>query len=326
MANQRLNKYLGRYLSDAPQSFIYKMLRKKNITLNNNKAIGTEILQQSDVVKLFISDETIRKFQRQVNNNFKNIPVNLNIAYEDENILVVIKPKGQLSHPNINVSSLNDNKDSSLIYNILSYLKHKGEYNSQLFTPALANRLDRNTTGLIICGKNLGALQCLNKMIREKQVDKHYLAIVLGKIEKKGTIKSYFKKDSEKNTVKILHEKPQLENGVSEVITNYEPIKTYKNLDSEFTYIKLHLVTGKTHQLRAHMAYINHPILGDPKYGSDKHNKWAKNKFKINSQLLHATSIYFKEVFPPLSYLKGKKIISQPTTFTEVQQYFKNKG
>ena len=263
------------------------MLRKKNIVLNGIKANGNEILQDGDKVKLFLAEETIEKFSKEKPISATPSP-KINIAYEDENIILAIKPKGQLSHPD-------SGEKTSLIYDILAYLQAKGEIDQKLFTPALANRLDRNTTGLVLCGKNLPALQALNYAISRKLLHKYYVAIVCGQIKKSGTLIGYHTKDSTKNTVKITQKEPG-----EEVITKYSPIETYK----DFTYVKLQLVTGKSHQLRAHMNFMGHPILGDTKYG-DKNHRLAK-KFGLKSQLLHACNIYFDDNITELKYLQGK--------------------
>lgn len=286
-SGSRLNKFLGKYLNEAPSSFIYKMLRKKNITLNGTKAAGNEIVQTGDTIKLFLSDETILKFKKHENQNKLNQKtVPLSIVYEDENVIFVNKPLNKLSQPDSN------DKDS-LVYDIQAYLKTPHD---AIFKPAIANRLDRNTTGLVLCGKNLKALQALNKMIHDKNIDKYYVAIVHGKLKKSGILKNYHRKDDIKNTVKISNNKKK---GDSEVITEYEPIQVFEN----YTYVKLKLVTGKSHQLRAHMASIGHPIVGDTKYATSL--KTTKNK-NVNSQLLHSYTVDFNNCISPLEYLQGK--------------------
>ena len=313
--NQRLNKFVGRYLSAAPQSFVYKMLRKKNITLNDKKATGAEMLNEGDVVKFFLADETIDKFRVQLGAKSADLEAKrakqVKIAYEDENIIVAVKPKGLLSHPD-------KIGGASLIFNILGYLKAKSEYNSKMFTPALANRLDRNTTGLVMCGKNLQALQALNKMIKDKQLDKYYVAIVSGHVQEQGRLENYFVKDQAKNKIKIVTAKQNKDSDAELLLTEYTPISTFKRFGKTFTYIKLHLITGKPHQLRAHMAHIGHPIVGDPKYGNASVNKWVLDKFNIEHQMLHAQTIYFRDTVEPLSYLQGKTIEANlPKSFSE---------
>jgi len=285
------------------------MIRKKNITLNNTKALGSEILQEGDKIKLFLAEETIIKFvcekQHITNHKLTNHKPKISIAYEDENILIAIKPKGQLSHP----AHSHNTEKKSLIYDILGYLQLQGELNQKFFTPALANRLDRNTTGLVLCGKTLPALQALNNAVSGQNLQKYYVAVVCGQIKKSGTLTGYHTKDNEKNTVKIT-----TDGAGDKIITKYEPIKVYE----KFTYIKLQLVTGKPHQLRAHMEFIGHPILGDPKYANKKMNVWALKKFNLKSQLLHAQSIVFGNGITGLEYLQGK-VFTAP-----LPQEFKN--
>lgn len=286
----RLNKYLSKYLTAAPSSFIYKMLRKKNITLNETKADGSEILQTGDMIKLFLSDETIEKFRKvEAVNTKKTVP--LAIIYEDDNVIFVNKPINKLSQP--------DGKDKdSLVYDIHGYLKTQ---HNATFKPAIANRLDRNTTGIVLCGKNLKALQSINKAIHDKHVDKYYVAMVHGQIKKSGVLKSYHKKDDIKNTVKLSNKE---KDGI-EIITEYAPIQIF----SKYTYVRLKLVTGKSHQLRAHMASIGHPIVGDTKYLTSSSVKSPK-KYSINSQMLHAHTVQFNQCQEPLEYLQGEKIIA----------------
>ena len=202
--------------------------------------------------------------------------------------MIATKPKGRLSHPD------KANKQC-FIYDILAYLQAKGELNSDMFTPALANRLDRNTTGLVLCGKNLPAMQALNSGIKNRDITKYYAAIVMGELKKQGTLIGYHTKDTKKNTAYIA-QKPTSD-CTEQVITKYEPIKTYRSA----THVKLQLVTGKTHQLRAHMQSIGHPILGDTKYGYK-----PKKEFDLKSQLLHAHQLCFNNNIMGLEYLKGK--------------------
>ena len=282
--NQKLNKFLGRYLNKAPKSFIHKMLRKKNIVLNNKKAEGSEDLNEGDIVKFFLSEDTIKNF-REENRRVKKSP-KLDIVYEDENILIINKPSGLLSVPN-------NSKEPSVIDSIASYLENK-DY-------AIVNRLDKNTSGIVICGKNLAYIQKLSKLIKERDVKKYYLTFVSGIIKKEGILKGYHTKDDDKNKSKIT--KTAREDS-KEVITKYKPLKTFKN----GTLLEVELVTGKAHQIRVHLQSIGHPILGDPKYGNKNLNK----KLGLENQLLHAYKIELEGVIyekkPEWYYTIPKKI------------------
>lgn len=286
------------------------MLRKKNIILNGNRAIGSEIIHQNDMVNIFISDETIAKFKRDNHKfvSFNNLP-NPKLIYEDKNFLIAVKPKGLLSHPN-------NNERNSLTDIITNYLFKTGDYQQSTFIPAIANRLDKNTTGIVLCGKNLPALQSLNEAIKNKNLHKYYVAIVVGQVKKGNILNDYYIKDKKKNKV-IVSSYPQGD----QIITEYMPLAVYK----KFSFIKLRLITGKPHQLRAHMAFAGYPILGDPKYGNLNYNKWLSENFKIKDQLLHAESIFFKDCSKPLENVKGKTFTAPLTDeFKTMLNFFGN--
>ena len=299
--SQRLNKFLAKYLNKAPKGFIYKMIRKKNIKINDAKVDGSEILSDGDILQLYLSDETIEKFmeEKYVNEDADS----LSIIFEDENILIVDKPLGVLSHPDSGADR------NTLIDRILNYLYKKGEFDTDIsssFTPAICNRLDRNTGGLVVCGKNLGTVQQINKTILDNNMKKYYLAIVKGVIKEKGILKGYHAKDDATNQVKISEK--EFENS-KKVHTEYEPIK----YTDDFTMLKINLITGKTHQIRAHLQSINHPIVGDRKYGDKEINNWVKEKFAVNNQLLHAQEIFFEKSDGIIKYLEGQAFSSEPT-------------
>ena len=264
--DQKLNKFLGRYMNKASKSFIHKMLRKKNITLNGKKAEGSENLKEGDIIKFFLSDETIQKFKEETR-IYKRSP-KLKIVYEDEDMLLINKPSGLLSVPN-------NSSESSLIDSIGNYL-NSSEY-------AIVNRLDKNTSGLVICGKNLNCIRELNKLIKDREIKKYYIAVVLGKVQKSGELLGYHLKNEEKNKARILVNEKE---GSKQVVTRFKPIKVLDNL----TVLEVELVTGKAHQIRVHLASIGHPILGDPKYG----NKNINEKYKVENQLLHAYKVEIK--------------------------------
>lgn len=292
-AGQRLDKYLGKYMKQAPKSFLYKMMRKKNIILNGRKAEGMEKLLAGDEIKLFLSDETIDKFQelpkqagqkarepkqRASRGNEDESPRNLEIIYEDANVLVVNKPIGMLSQKA-------EKDDISLTEYITKYLMTDREQQETVFRPGICNRLDRNTTGLVVAGKTVESLQYLNRLFRERDLQKYYLCIVKGKIAKKADIDGYLKKDVKHNRVMVTKEHVE---GAARIITAYEPLQNVFWKGGEYTLLKVHLVTGKSHQIRAHLKSIGHPLAGDTKYGEKGMYHLFKKEFGIRYQLLHA--------------------------------------
>ncbi len=303
-SNQRLDKFLLKYLNKSTKSFIYKMLRKKNIKLNGLKASGNEILLDEDIVTLYLSDDTINKF-REYKKNY-SMYTNLNIKkiiYEDENILIINKDQGIIVH-----SSTNDANENTLINSVIKYLIKKGDYvptESDGFKPAVCNRLDVNTSGIVVVGKNLPSVQHLNLMFKEKTLDKIYETIVKGNIKKDGLIEGYHFKDEKNNIVQISKENKG--GSLKYVCTKYYKIKFNEN----YTHLKIKLITGKTHQIRASLKYINHSILGDKKYGDQKINNIFKKKYGLNSQLLHAKSITFNDSEGFLSYLYKKEFVAE---------------
>lgn len=295
-SNQRIDKYLLKYLNEASKSFLYKMLRKKRIKLNKKRIIGNEILKESDIIQLYLSDETIQKFS--TNDINKDISITHKIVYEDENILICDKPVGLLSQPN-------DSNSVSLVDEVISYLYNKGEYDPDItkgYRPGICNRLDRNTSGLVIAGKNIIALQEVNKLIAENRLDKHYMCIVSGSITGTNSIEGYLNKDTVNNRVTISQDNRE----GNYIKTIYKPIKTVK----DYTLLDVKIITGKSHQIRAHLSSIGHPIIGDYKYGNKRINDIFKQNFKLSHQLLHAYKIIFHIDDGELRYLDNKEFVT----------------
>lgn len=286
-AGQRLDKFLGKLLKEAPASFYYKMLRKKNIVLNGKKATGNEKLTAEDSIKLFLSDETFEKFagKRQTNDLAASIPnIALEIVYEDHDVLAINKPAGMLSQKA-------KKEDISANEYILQYLLESGTITREslhTFKPSVCNRLDRNTSGILVAGKTLNGLQQMSKAFRERSMEKYYLAIVAGHISKPRRIEGFLKKDGVNNQVTILSEPS---NDAKPIITEYRPLK----LVGQVTLLEVHLITGRSHQIRAHLASIGHPVIGDTKYGNPRLNREFLKNAGVTHQLLHAYRLFLAD-------------------------------
>lgn len=292
-AGQRLDKMLGKYLNLAGKSFIYKMLRKKNITLNGKKCDGSEKLKEGDQIKLFLSDETIEKFSEiKIQSVSKK---KLDIVYEDAHIILINKPSGMLSQKA-------KESDESLVEYLIDYLLESGAMKKEslrTFRPSICNRLDRNTSGLVVAGKSLPGLQIMAEVFKDRSIHKYYQCIVKGNISEKQNIQGYLKKDEKTNQVTISKQEVP---GSAPIITEYEPLEHL----GDYTRLKVTLITGRSHQIRAHLASIGHPIVGDYKYGNPAVNEFAKRKYHITSQMLHSYRIEFPSLPEPLAYLSGK--------------------
>lgn len=365
-AGQRLDKFLGKYLPGAPVSFFYKMLRKKNITLNGKKAEGREILQLRDQVTLWLSEETIRKFggylpdrgkdaapaagkQSEMAGSGRSRAVpdckdgadislyqrafrrlqGIEVLYEDPHVLILNKPAGVLTQQA-------KAGDLSLNEWMIGYLLENGILQPEelrLFRPSVCNRLDRNTSGLVLCGRSLAGSQALSELIRSRSVRKFYRTVCVGEfslaaskkpIESFGDLRdqgpvqlhAYLQKDAKTNQVTVR------EHGPGERIdTAYLPLGCYRlppeNLRKGvqgfdrslcFTELEVELITGKTHQIRAHLASIGHPLIGDGKYGNPRINQLFRQQFGLSWQLLHARRLEFPSLEGPLAALSGRQI------------------
>jgi 23S rRNA pseudouridine955/2504/2580 synthase len=293
-ANQRIDKYVRKILNEAPLSFIYRIFRKKDVKVNGHWVKIDYMLKDGDDVKIYVTNEQLKDFDKP--KEIIKLPFPHQIVYEDDNILIVNKPKKLLIH--------GDEKEKRLTLSnqVLSYLYDKGEYDphNKGFIPSPAHRLDRNTSGLVIFGKNLASLQALEDLFKDKdEIEKHYLALVKGHIDKEGTINVPLKKNDKIGLVFPS----TIEEGGKSAITKYKLIEYIGN-DS---LVDVTLVTGRTHQIRVHMQYISHPVIGDAKYGNFEYNKIFKNNYHYETQFLHAYKIIFKCPKGLLKYLEGKE-------------------
>ncbi|MBP3336847.1 MAG: RluA family pseudouridine synthase [Clostridia bacterium] len=290
-AGQRLDKFLIKYFKTMPQSMVYKALRKKRVRVNGKHEKEAFKLSCGDVLELYINDEF---FEAQENKTFSAIKTpELSIVYEDENILLCDKPQGMVVHSDENESV------NTLINHIQSYLYNKEEYlpeNEQSFAPALANRIDRNTRGIVIAVKNAESLRIINDKIKNREIQKFYLCVVCGHPKKQSDrITSYLIKNEKENTVAV-YDNPR--KNAKTAILDYKTKKTYKN----HTLCEVELHTGRTHQIRAQMAHIGCPLLGDGKYGI------TGRKAQVNKQALisYKLKFDFKTDAGILNYLNGK--------------------
>lgn len=306
-SGQRIDKFIRRWIHEAPLSFIYKMFRQKDIKLNGKRAPIDAILEEGDVLDIYLKPDLLERFQKVVKP--ENIKADFKILYEDDNILVADKPAGLLVHAE------DGDKRVNLANMFVSYLIKKGEYDPKAsygFTPGPAHRLDRNTSGIVLLGKNLTAMQELLRLFRERdQIRKEYTLLCVGELPKSGRIDIPLIKDSQKGMVK----RASLKDGGKTAITLYQRIKLY----SGYSLAKVELLTGRTHQIRAHFALINHPVVGDGKYGDFKANKEFQDLYGVRYQLLHASKFTFLNPTGPISYLSGKTFVSPlPERFQEI--------
>lgn len=297
-AGQRADRFLGKAYPNLKSSLVCKLMRKKRIKLNGAKTEPNVILKEGDVFRFYLSEELLSKEPLTNKTDLRGISAEINVIYEDENILLIDKPAGLVVHED------NDNSDDTLINRVLSYLLNKGEYEPERensFTPALVNRIDRNTSGIVIAAKNAESLRILNQKVRDREIQKLYLCAVSGVPEpREATLTAYLKKLSDENRV-VISDTPK---------PDHLTIKTkYRVLESrgELSLVEVDLLTGRTHQIRAHFAHIGHALLGDGKYGSNEFNR----RYHAKTQALCAYKLAFRFTTDAgaLEYLNGKEFI-----------------
>lgn len=308
-AGQRLDRFLGKYLPEASGGFLHKMLRKKNIKLNEKKAEGNEKLVDGDRIQIYFSEETLEKFtgnmqkkteqKQQLTAKQKALRKQVRLLFASEDVLIFHKPAGMLTQKA-------EKKDDSLNDYLLDYCREKGYVDEQTlrsFRPSVANRLDRNTSGIVLCGITTAGLQALSALLKERKLEKYYLCLVRGKVGKNQKIRGYLKKNENDNKV-TLYQKP-VEDSVP-IETWYEPVKNTE----QASLLKVRLVTGKSHQIRAHLASIGYPLFGDGKYGSRAFNEQLRKEEGVRYQMLHSYEIKVPEnVSLPLKELEGLHIV-----------------
>lgn len=297
-AGQRLDRYLSRVLPKASSGFLHKMIRNKNIKLNGEKAAGSERLQKGDRIQIYFSEETMEKFGAgrtagkgispavrpgKPDSGHKGLRDQVKLLYQDEDVLILHKPAGMLTQKaRPGDDSLNDY--------LLDYWREeimKGREVSCVFRPSVANRLDRNTSGIVLCGITVKGLQSLSFLLKNRALEKYYLCIVRGEVTGSRKLRGYLKKDSRDNMVKVY----------SRPVPNAAPIETwYRSVDhnEKASLLKVRLITGKSHQIRAHLASAGYPLLGDAKYGDPEANRHLV-KAGLGCQQLHSSELVIPE-------------------------------
>lgn len=291
-SGQRIDKCLEKYLSNATKSFIYKMMRKKNITLNDKKCTGNEKLSKGDSIKIYFSDETLEKFTSdrgsssvKLDEYYKKIYRPLDVIYENDDVILINKPCGMLSQKS-------ENKDVSLVEYLQAFLIHENKLTVEdlkTFKPAACNRLDRNTSGIVACGKTIKGLQELSLKFKERSLGKYYICLVKGQVLERQLVKGFLSKDCDNNKVTVVD---YAGDGLLPIETEYMPVCGNKQI----TFLKVHLITGRSHQIRAHLSSLGHPLIGDYKYGDKKINDRFKANYGIIDQMLHAYELKIDEM------------------------------
>lgn len=304
-AGQRFDKYLARRLPKAAKGFLYKMLRKKNITLNGKKADGREITAAGDTVRIFFSDETYAAFAAPFGVRSDTDSLLLNtmpaVLFENEHLLIVDKPAGLLSQKA-------RKEDISLVEYINAYLVQQGALTGTVFRAGICNRLDRNTSGIVVAGKTILGARQMTAAFRERRMEKYYLCLVSGRLTQRARLNGYLCKDHEKNTVKVFPEGTKaLPEGAQPIETEYIPVCS----NARMTLLKVHLITGRSHQIRAHLSAVGHALIGDEKYGAHKVNAYFRQQYQIGSQLLHAYELKLMPD-PQIGLSKGLTIHAAP--------------
>ena len=294
-SGQTLEKYVKKVLKNAPLSFIYKLFRKKDIKVNGHWEKEKYIVNSGEEVSIYVSDEQLEEFKKKYDSTPNNA-IEPWILYEDNNVLFINKPRGVLVQKDENYN------EKPLDQLVIEYLMYKGEYDPQndlAFKPGPAHRIDRNTSGIVIFGKNHDALAYLFELFQKHElIGKHYICLVCGDISKEGTVDVPLRKNFDTKKVVVA----PLSSGAKTAKTVYHPIERF----GDFTLLDITLITGRTHQIRVHMSYIRHHVVGDGKYGDFKINNMIDKEYGFKNQFLHASEVHFGQLDKPLENLSKK--------------------
>lgn len=313
-SGQTLEKYVRKVLNVAPLSFIYKTFRKKDIKVNGHWEKEKFIVNTGDEVSIYITDAQLKEFEssKDLQASDEIVPW---IIYEDKNILLINKPR------NVLVQQDDKGVDKALDQMVCEYLMSKGEYDPKKdkgFKPGPAHRIDRNTSGIVIFGKNHDSLAYLFELLKNHElIGKHYISLVCGDVTEDGEVDAPLRKNFDLHKVVVA----KLKDGAKSAKTIYHVIKKYNG----FSLLDLTLVTGRTHQIRVHMSYIRHHVVGDTKYGDFKVNNAFAKKYKFTNQFLHASEIHFGKLSYPLQYLSSKSFKAEmPQEYKDVLEALEN--
>ena len=303
-AGQRLDKFLTKTYRNLPMSLLYKAVRKKDIRLNGKRCEASSRLNEGDEIYLFLPDDALEIAPPTY--EFMHASKALDIVYEDEHVMLLNKKAGLLVHP--------DDREfaDTLIFRVQRYLYEKGEYDpadEQSFAPALVNRIDRNTSGIVIAAKTAAALRILNQKLKDREIEKFYLCIVHGRMPKaEDTLEAFLEKNESQNRVYISDTQKQ---GARTIRTRYRVLEEKNG----FSLLEIHLLTGRTHQIRAHLASIGHPLLGDGKYGTNALNKGTG--FHKQALCSYRLQFAFTTDADELNYLNGKEFTLTDVWFAD---------
>jgi 23S rRNA pseudouridine955/2504/2580 synthase len=302
--DQRLDRFLKKYFRNAPLSYLYKLIRK-GIKVNGKRASEDTKLAEGDEILIYISQEEAEQYYSSAKE--KTALRQFRIAFEDEHTLIVEKPFGLLTHGTV------EEKKNTLANQVIGYLIESGAYQpgrTKTFVPSPVNRLDRNTTGLVIFGKDYTALKAWNQMLRDRgYVRKFYTTIVKGKLESELKLADRMIKDRDANRIAVLSKGTSDDEEGKVMETIARPIAHAK----DYTLVEVELVTGRSHQIRAHLASAGYPIIGDSKYGDGATNRNILHKYGLSTQFLHAGRLVIDQALPPMESLAGKEITAPLT-------------